>query len=73
VLKTFFSWRRVGVPPGWREALRAAEQGEDEEVQEPDRARKRIAMMRSASGSGRRGGWWRADDEFDERSSCAIM
>ena len=66
VLKTFWSWRRVGVPKPWREALVDAERNESISAR----------IMRaegglSVRGSERKKRWWGREEEEDR--GCIIM
>ncbi len=69
VLKTFWSWRRVGVPKGWKEALTDSERGSKGiEGDNDGRAKAR------AEGPTRRGTWWMAEEGDDAGGSgCLIM
>ena len=68
ILKTFWSWKRVGIPKGWREVRGNAERGMEGALSHHDAVR----SGKWPVARGRRGSWWR-DDEMDERAGCVIM
>jgi len=68
VLKTFWSWRRVGVPKGWREALADAERGVA-----PSKGEDTVWGRGVRPGVvRRRGSWWTGEGE-EERTNCVVM
>ncbi|ORY29110.1 hypothetical protein BCR39DRAFT_176746 [Naematelia encephala] len=70
VVKTYWSWRRVGVPKGWRESLADADKDPSGIAVGSGRSTsaRRAVMRRGAS-------WWRILPEEEELSSgsCTIM
>ena len=75
VLKTFWSWRRVGVPKGWRDALTDADRpavatGDQREANRggDGGGAKRVR----AEGARIRGNWWVGEPD-EESGRCVIM
>lgn len=66
VLKTFWSWRRVRVPKGWREALGGAQWGARENDSLRDAGKNRVDGVR-------RRGSWRTGEEGEEGAGCVVM
>ncbi|ORX38984.1 hypothetical protein BD324DRAFT_302513 [Kockovaella imperatae] len=71
VLKTFWSWKRVVIPAGWRDVRASAERG----VQTNSSSSERLSGSESRPSAlrRRRGSWWRDEDLGDDRSGCVIM
>ena len=67
VLKAFWSWKRVGVPKGWREVRANAQERPAFGSTGMEYGKGRWAGARN-----RRNSWWR-EDEADYRAGCVIM
>ena len=69
VLKTFWSWRRVAVPKGWKEMLSDAEKGK---VEVDDHG---VSSMARPVEVRRKSSWWNERDEDDKAAlaGCIVM
>lgn len=72
VLKSFWSWRRVGVPKGWREALVDAEKGDSDKDKDVESGVIDGAVAKRPDFVRRRGSWWVGEGD-DGRGNCVIM
>ncbi|WWD20969.1 hypothetical protein CI109_105448 [Kwoniella shandongensis] len=76
VLKTFWSWKNAEPLKGWQQARNEAEglasvvEGSSGEVgvDSTDGWEKK-----RRPGMGRRGSWWRTEDDLDDRAGCVVM
>ena len=73
VLKTFWSWKRVGIPKVWKDARHDAENG----LRPEGNVKVASESSKMADRNGRRsrrGSWWRDEEGFgEERAGCLIM
>ena len=70
VLKTFWSWRRVGVPKAWRESL--ADIGRDDEP-ETVGVDAGLGESKRPQGMKRRGSRWAGENGEEDRAGCIVM
>ncbi|KAK8843493.1 hypothetical protein IAR55_007153 [Kwoniella newhampshirensis] len=77
VMKTFWSWKRVVIPRGWQETREEAEResGKKEECcdNENKDGEDDLKVTKRRPAAGRRGSWWRNEEEFDDRAGCIVM
>lgn len=69
VIKVFWSWRRVGVPRGWREVLKAKEREYEEARGGSGQGAAQMGGRRAGKGKG----WWKKDDPYDDRAGCVVQ
>lgn len=70
VLKTFWSWRRVGVPLPWREARESAENAEKDHIMRSGRVSRHGSTLPGGDGGG---GGASVTPSRRRRESCLIM
>jgi F-box/leucine-rich repeat protein 2/20 len=69
VIKVFWSWRRVGVSRGWREALKDKER----EHADNEGGESTAFANRTRGRAGKGKGWWKKDDPYDDRAGCVVQ
>ena len=72
IIKTFWSWRRVAIPKGWRETLKEKER-ELGQTERESRSSAGAGAQKVVVKGGRGKGWRKKDDQYDAQGLCVVQ